>query len=371
MTQFVQLHWLTAYPPSNLNRDDLNRPKTAYMGGTQRLRISSQSLKRAWRTSPVYEKALDEHLGKRTKEMGRKIHIALVEGIRLQDVLKNKESGERRTRVPDESARKWAGEISGVFGKRKKGTEDDPLQELEIEQLAHFSPEELAAIDELLGQLAAGKIDLPEKKELERRLLREEHTAVDIAMFGRMLADAPKFNTEAAIQVAHAITVHEVTVEDDFFSAVDDLNEGKEDAGAAHLGEVEFGSGLFYHYICVNRELLVDNLKKDAELAGRALRALVEAALTVAPTGKQNSFASRSRAMYALAEKGNQQPRSLSVSFLRAINDKELLGKAIEELESTYTKLDTAYGKCAEERQTMNVPESQGTLQELLDFVVR
>ena len=55
MTQFIQLHLLTSYPPSNLNRDDLGRPKSAQIGGVGRLRVSSQSLKRAWRTSEVFQ----------------------------------------------------------------------------------------------------------------------------------------------------------------------------------------------------------------------------------------------------------------------------------------------------------------------------
>ena len=79
MSQFIQLHILTSYPPANLNRDDLGRPKTAVMGGTQRLRISSQSLKRAWRTSDLFEQALKGHLGTRTKEMGVRVLNALKE----------------------------------------------------------------------------------------------------------------------------------------------------------------------------------------------------------------------------------------------------------------------------------------------------
>jgi len=77
--------------------------------------------------------------------------------------------------------------------------------------------------------------------------LRKDHTAVDIAMFGRMLAANTQYNMEAAVQVAHAITVHKVSVEDDFFTAVDDLNNGEEDMGSGHLGETEFAAGRFLH----------------------------------------------------------------------------------------------------------------------------
>ena len=103
-------------------------------------------------------------------------------------------------------------------------------------------------------------------------------------MFGRMLANATKYNVEAAVQVAHAITVHEVAVEDDYFTAVDDLNKGDDDAGAAHLGETEFASGLFYTYICIDKTLLQENLDGDAVPANTAIKAFVEAATKVAPT---------------------------------------------------------------------------------------
>ena len=203
MATFIQLHLLTSYPPSNLNRDDLGRPKTAIMGGKTRLRISSQSLKRAWRTSELFESALDGHIGIRTKEMGITVANAL------------QEKG-----VSNANAKKWAKLIAEVFGKCKKANDKNPLEELEIEQLAHFSPEEKASIMVLVDKLASGNT-APIESDLA--LLKKKHTASDIAMFGRMLASSPAFNTEAAVQVAHAITVHEVAVEDDYFTAVDDL----------------------------------------------------------------------------------------------------------------------------------------------------
>jgi CRISPR system Cascade subunit CasC len=93
------------------------------------------------------------------------------------------------------------------------------------------------------------------------------------------------------VQVAHAVTVHEVAVEDDYFTAVDDLNSGEDDLGAARIGETEFGAGVFYIYLCINRDLLEENLD-DKELAKKSLAALVESAAKIAPNGKQNSFAS-------------------------------------------------------------------------------
>jgi len=371
MSRFIQLHLLTSYPPANLNRDDLGRPKTAKMGGVDRLRVSSQSLKRAWRTSDLFETAMEGHMGTRTKEMGRKVYSHLIErGVSHKEALA------------------WAKEIAAVFGKTKElskkekealkelGKEakrEKELVEVEIEQLAFFDLEEEIAVLNLANQLAERK-EGPSKDDLN--LLRERMSSVDIALFGRMLASSPKFNIEAACQVAHAISVHPVVIEDDYFTAVDDLNDGSEDAGAAHIGETGFAAGLFYSYICINRDLLVENLGGDEELAQSAIRALTEATIKVPPNGKQNSFASRAYASYALAEKGDQQPRSLSVAFLKPIDSKALHGDAqdfgtaaVEALEAHQNNMDKVYGTCAEDNYKFNTLLGEGTLAELLNFV--
>ena len=166
----------------------------------------------------------------------------------------------------------------------------------------------LAAAEQIV---AGGEAPKPET------LLARTDTAADIAMFGRMLADAPDFNREAAVQVAHAVTTHKAVVEDDFYTAVDDLKKPAEDAGAGFLGEQGFGSGVFYLYVCIDLALLAKNFGDDTALAGTATAALAEAASTIAPGGKQASFASRARAHYLLAERGDQQPRTLAGALYR------------------------------------------------------
>jgi len=288
------------------------------------------------------------HVGTRTKTMGIEVYEAL------------KSKG-----VAEKNAKEWARQIAEVFGKGKKANAANPLDELEIEQLAHFSPEEKTAIFALVDKLATSKA-APSADDL--KLLRENHTAADIAMFGRMLASSPAFNTEAAVQVAHAITVHDVAVEDDYFTAVDDLNKGDEDMGAAHIGETEFGAGVFYLYICINRNLLQENMG-DKVLANKAVAALVEAAAKVSPNGKQNSFASRAYASYILAERGEQQPRSLSVTFLKPVHGEDVLSKAIEAIKNKRANMETVYGKCAEATKTMNAETGEGSLAEIITFV--
>lgn len=351
MNRFLQLHLLTSYPPANLNRDDLGRPKTAKMGGTDRLRVSSQSLKRTWRVSDLFQSALDGHLGTRTKMLG------------VQVFEKLKDAG-----LPEKKAKDWAQAIAGEFGKLKKEDKENPLSGLEIEQLVHVSGKEQQAIDELTQTLITEK-RAPAKEELE--LLRKEGMAADIALFGRMLASKPAFNVEAACQVAHAISVHPVTIEDDYFTAVDDLNDGSEDAGAAHIGETGFAAGLFYSYICINKELLIENLNGDIELANKTIAALTEAAIKVSPEGKQNSFGSRAYASYVLAEVGDQQPRSLSVAFLKSVDKyaADYATAAIAALEQQRDNFNDVYGNCADDQYSLNAVTGDGRLQELLAFV--
>jgi CRISPR system Cascade subunit CasC len=394
MSDFIQLHMLVSYPPSNLNRDDLGRPKTAIMGGTQRLRISSQSLKRAWRTSDVFAQGLEGHIGIRTKEMGSKVKESLMSGLPLTQLLEGKNPDlQSATIITEKDAKSWALQIASVFvdkppkseGKKtedsstddtegkKKGTKKEDTKSninkdtLKGEQLVFYSNNEISAIQSLITTLIKEKRE-PKSQELSS-LLKEDLSSVDVAMFGRMLANATKYNVEAAVQVAHAVTVHEVAVEDDYFTAVDDLNKGEDDAGAAHLGETEFASGLFYTYVCIDKTLLQKNLGGDAVLAKTAVKALVEAATKVAPTGKQNSFASRAYASYLLVEKGSQQPRSLSVAYLGAVRDtKDLLGSAIKSLNETRKKMDDVYGNCCDNEKAFDVHAGTGSLKEILDF---
>ena len=349
MADFLQLHLLTAYGPSNLNRDDTGRPKSVVFGGAPRLRVSSQSLKRAWRTSDVFASKLDGHLARRTQRLGKDVHERLVQGGMAED-----------------EALETARSIAGVFGKIRGKDAEEPTF---IEQLAFISPEERADALALADRVLAGEsIETPEADDL----LRKTDTAADIAMFGRMLADDPKFNREAAVQVAHAITTHRAVAEDDYYTAVDDLKsrDEPEDAGAGFVGVQEFGAGVFYLYVCVDRGLLLRNLDDTQAVRDAGLAALVEAAATVGPRGKQASFASHARALYALGERGAAQPRSLAAAFLKPISGGDHGKHSVEALESFRDRLDTAYGPCADDRYTMNCITGAGTLAGLIEFAV-
>lgn len=353
MTTFIQLHLLTAYAPSNLNRDDLGRPKTAKMGNSDRLRISSQSLKRAWRTSDCFNQSLSNNMGIRSRRFARDW---------VYEVMKNKG-------VDDIVAKNSAIKIAGQFGKLKnEKSPKDPLTNFEIEQLVHISCNEQQAIKRLVELLITER---REPTDAEVKLLRKENSSIDIALFGRMLADSPAYNVEAACQVSHALGVSSVIIEDDFFTAVDDLNNKEQDAGSAHLGERGFASALFYIYVCISRDLLLENLNGDETLVDTTLKALIECAAKVAPTGMQNSFASRAYTSYLLIEKGKQQPRSLAVAYFNPIRSEDMVNDAITRLELQLNKFDQVYGSCADSRYKLNSETGEGNLTAALDFVMQ
>ena len=345
MTQFLQFHLLTTYGPSNPNRDDQGRPKQAMLGGAPRLRMSSQSLKRAIRESAFFALDLAGHQGTRTK----RLHEMLVQHL----VEKGHEAA---------GAAKVADAVAVIFGKLDAPKKDGGKV---ATTLAFISPQEWALAMELAEKIVAGEV-VPKDKELKKLVLRKADGAVDIAMFGRMLADDADFNREAAVQVAHAITTHAAQAEEDWYSAVDDLNKSDE-TGAGHLGEHAFGSGIFYQYVCVNCDLLIANLGGDTDLAGKGIEALARALAQSTPRGKQNSHAHHPRAYYVRAECGELAPRDLSGAFFTPIKAQPWLETSVTALEKTRDDLDAAYGQIWADTCVMHVGVS-GTMEEIVRF---
>ena len=349
MSRFLQLHYLTVYPLSNPNRDDLGRPKSASYGNAPRLRISSQALKRAARLSDVMQTALEGHMGERTQRIGEVI----------RDTLTNEE-------VEKDKAEELAVQVADVFGKIDEKARKDKGQ-IRTRQLAFISPEERAcAID--LARKAAGGEPLPGNSELKKMVLRRADGAADVAMFGRMLADDPDYNREAAVQVSHALTTHRALVEDDFYTAVDDLKQSSEDAGAGFVGEAGFGSGVFYTYACVDTALLVENLADDTGIAASSVGALAEALATSTPSGKRNAFGHQTFASYIRAESGDQQPRSLAGAFFKPVAGDDLLDSSVNALTNMADQMNASYGDCADAVAIMDVAKKSGTLAEICTF---
>lgn len=351
MTTFLQFPLLTPYPPSNPNRDDEGRPKTAQVGGAPRLRLSSQSIKRALRLAPDFAEGLAGNMGQRTKRLAEQVEAALAhEGVETA------------------AARVAAEQVATAFGKMEAAKGVERAQRGTT--LAFVSPEERAAALDIARRIVAGE-EMPRDKDLAKLLLRRVDGAVDTAMFGRMMADSPDFNRDAAVQVAHAITTHRAPAGEDYFTAVDDLNTRDVDAGAGHLGKHGFGSGGYYLYACVTCDLLVSNLGGDRDLASRGAEALTRALATASPGGRRNSHANHPRAWYVRAEAGLEQPRDLTGAFFEPVRETPWLEHSIAALETMAGRLDRAYGTGADRREAvMNVATGTDTLDEVAAFAV-
>lgn len=304
----IEVHALQTVPPSNVNRDDTGSPKTAVFGGKRRARVSSQAWKRATRVA--FDDLLDRtELGVRTKRVvdlvaDRIIELdpaleasatTLAEGVVTSTGLKLEKA--KRTKAGGQtSEHQETGYL--VFVSRRQ-----------VDLLAEKAVE-LASGDDVAAALKAFK---------GRGLLKAEH-AVDVCLFGRMVADDTDLNVDAAAQVAHAISVHAVDNEYDYFTAVDDVKRdaADEDAGAGMIGTVEFNSSTLYRYATVDVDRLHDNLG-DAEATRRAVRAFVQAFVESMPTGKQNTFAHRTLPDAVVVTVRDTQPVNLVGAFEDAV----------------------------------------------------
>lgn len=277
----VDINILHTVPPSNMNRDDTGSPKTAIYGGVRRARVSSQAWKRATRLA--FKDSLDtSSLGLRTKQV-----VELL-AERISKV--GPEIDKAAAEILSADTLKAAG-ISLTPARVKKG-EAPKLDEakflifLSNLQVDHLAKAAIAAWKS--DDTAASLKEAGLKKQLDI-----DHS-VDLSLFGRMVADATDLNVDAAAQVAHAISVHGVDTEFDYFTAVDDhkAEDDEEDAGAGMIGTVEFNSSTLYRYATVDVDRLQENLC-SVEAASNAVEAFIDAFSTSMPTGKQNTFANR------------------------------------------------------------------------------
>lgn len=276
----VDIDILHTVPPSNLNRDDTGRPKTARYGGVERSRVSSQSWKRATRLA--FNERLDP------SEVGvRSVRIVELVADRIQAM---------RPDCAEESALSLASTVvkeAGIKLTAPRAKKDAPPQPEVTSFLYFLSAAQLDALARIA--VAAADDDNPEtaiKAAKPKNSLDLQHS-IDIALFGRMVADQTDLNVDAAAQVAHAISVHAVENEYDYYTAVDDykMEQSDEDAGAGMIGVVEFNSATLYRYATIDVDALHANLDGNAEVTRRAVEEFVSAFSTSIPSGKQNSFA--------------------------------------------------------------------------------
>lgn len=348
MKTMIEIHALQNFAPSNLNRDDTGAPKDALFGGTRRARVSSQCLKRSIRQhflGLVEQKALaSDDVAFRTKRVWDALTKALLEKGRAEAEAKEKA---RLALAAMELSIKDDGKTEYLLflGQREITSIADIIdKKWDSIITSQTTPAEGKKPGKAKKQAAQGA-DPELKKALEK--VFNGGKALDVALFGRMLADMPEKNQNAACQVAHAISTHAVEREFDFYTAVDDLKP-EDTAGADMIGTVEFNSACFYRYSVVDWEKLVDNLQGDRELASKGLRAFLEGFVVAEPTGKQNTFAAHNPPEFvAVSVRRNAAPRNLANAFETAIRvkkDESLTKKSAGELLKKAEALQAAFG---------------------------
>lgn len=303
---YVDIHVVQTVPPSCVNRDDTGSPKTAFYGGVNRARVSSQSWKKAVREE--FKDIFPENiLGMRTKKI-----VAMV----ACEIMSNLKEGEE---IEAEDADIVASKLLGLAGLKVKSVEKGTdalffMSYAQAKALAELYVEDPGIIEEPKKPTPEEKKIITENKKKAKEAL-SNNPGVDIALFGRMVADDPSLNTDACVQVAHAISTHTVSNEYDYFTAVDDLQE-EDNAGAGHIGTVEFNSSTLYRYATVAVHALKEELGEDTR---KAVEGFISAFCSSMPTGKQNTFANRTFPDAILVTLRGDQPVNLVGAFEKPI----------------------------------------------------
>ncbi len=350
---FIELHMLQNFAPSNLNRDDTNNPKDCTFGGVRRARISSQCIKRAIREHKQFQLATGVSLATRSKLIFTQIIGKLEEkgmsGSDIQNVVKvfiaemlggidTSKTNITQTKVlfffSDEEVEK----ICSVIMENLEDIENtvSKIKDIEKHIIKKFSQPKARKLNKYIKDF------LPKKSELCRT------SYPDIAMFGRMLANAPSLNMDAACQVAHALSTHRANMEFDFYTAVDDL-QSREETGAGMMGVVGFNAATFYRYARIDFDQLVRNLGDDLDLARKTVEGFLRAAAHAVPTGKQNSFAAQNPPSFLMAvTRDDGLSWSMANAFEKPVyphGDQSLLEASVQALDGYWKELTAFYGE--------------------------
>jgi CRISPR system Cascade subunit CasC len=334
MTTFIDIHVLQTVPSSNMNRDDTGRPKTGFFGGFTRARVSSQAWKRATRKDfaaylpetdrAVRTRRIIEDLVARLRALdpalGQDEAIALAKGVMEAAGIKFKAA---RAKKP------------------AKGEEAAPVDPFDLsEYLLFVSNQQLDRLAELALSGREGKVD----KSAAKAALQADN-GIEVALFGRMVADDAAINVDAAVQVAHALSTHAVEPEFDYYTAVDDKNT-ESDPAAGMIGVIEFNSSTLYRYATINVDLLHQNLG-DVEVTGRAVEAFVKSFVLSMPSGKQNTFANGTVPEAVIVQARSRRPLNLMGAFEKPIaaDGKDAISTlSAQALASRMRSVDEAYG---------------------------
>lgn len=341
----VQVHMLTAYPASLLNRDDVGLAKRIPFGGATRTRVSSQCLKKHWRESTliahegdaavrsarVYERLVAAPL---MSEQGASEQeaIAIAKWLMEQTV--------DTKPVPKKSGIESA-QSSQLLVLSK--AETDFLYETAVRVLKDLRERGVEISDEK----AVGKESKLEDAKTLRQTLKALPASIDTSLFGRMVTSDLFARVDAAVSVAHAFTTHAEASETDYFTAIDTLKTSQDDAGAGLIQDTELTSGVYYLYAVIDMNQLRDNLIGfEPSMAEALARNLVQAMATVTPAAKRGSTAPFSYAEFVMIERGAAQPRTMANAFLDPVRAEggRLMESSIERLLQHRAKLTAMYG---------------------------
>ncbi len=330
----IEIHMLKNYPPVNLNRDESGMPKTCFFGGVQRGRISSQCLKRSWRTSEIF-KNLGSY-GIRTR--------------RMPDLAAEKLE---TMGVPDEYIGEAKKLLTGIANKDGKMSQDGKTA-----QMIFYAEDEIDRIASEVKKMIEKDASLEKFKKRKPKEMKELLEAVkispvtaDIALFGRMVTSEYFADVDAAMQVAHAISTHAVNRESDFFTAVDDLLQERDESGAGMMGDVDYNSCCYYEYASLDTDALCDNLKNvegSQELVQKLIPVLLKAMAYSNPSGKQNTFAGQIVPGFVMAEcKKDKIPLSYVNAFELPVScwgeNPRIVDNSIKKLLQHVECMDRAY----------------------------
>lgn len=379
---FLQIHTLTSYPASLLNRDDQGFAKRMPFGGATRTRISSQCLKRHWRTFEGEHSLASLHAGADPVALSVRSRYTF-ERFVVEPMLKDGVDAElaraateaimvavlgesAKAKKAKEDAKSGESVAPAKKGKGKKEEADAGDAKLMTGQITVLGQPELAfflaearALAADAGN-AAGVAEAAKKrfsKDWGKNLEGLKRAAgLDAALFGRMVTSSKLARADAAIHVAHAFTVHAEHTETDYFAAIDDLTKNgdePEQLGSGHIGNTELTSGLFYEYVVVDVAQLVSNLEgcnerdwrgADRKLAADVVARLVQLVARVSPGAKLGSTAPHAFASLTLVEAGSSQPRTLANAFLKPVAAApDLLGNTYSALSAYATDVDAVY----------------------------
>lgn len=330
----IEVHMLKNYAPSNLNRDDSGSPKSCVFGCVPRGRISSQTLKRNLRKSPVLDDYLKEVMnGIRTRKLPQIVGEKLLsQGVSQEYV--------------DAAMQKITG-----FGNRE-GKEN---KDLSTSQVMFFSPEDISAVAGIIQEeiKSAGSVNNFKNikaKDLQAKLKDScRPLTLDISLFGRMITSEAFRNVEAAVDMAHAISTNRLERDFDYFTAVDDI-PGEDETGAGMVGDVEFNSNCYYHYFAIDVDQLRTNLTDvdgAEELISKSIPLLVRTFAYVAPSGKQNSFATYPTPSVMCVEiKKDKIPVSYTNAFIEPARNRgklSLIEESTEKLVREINRIDQKF----------------------------